>query len=143
MAIPGRAGRVPGNRSPVRVDGLTEAKERLRFLPDEFRFQVAETIDTGTAIMESEAHNRVPYKDGDLDRSIGRNIREDRLQASVGTPLPHGRFQELGTEHNAAQPWLYPAFLVGARFIRREMKEWAERAGQRVITRARRRRAPK
>lgn len=143
MATPGRAGRVPGNRAPVRVDGLTEAKAALALLPEEFRIQAAETIDVGTAIMESEARNRVPYDEGDLDRSIGRNVREDGLQASVGTPLPHGRFQELGTEHNPAQPWLYPAFRVGARFIRREMKEWTARVGRKVSVRARRRKVAK
>jgi len=132
MAIPG----VRGGNNPVRVDGLTEAKAALAFLPEAFRQVAAETIDTGTAIMESEAHNRVPYDEGDLDASIGRNVREDGLQASVGASDIAARFTELGTVDTPAQPWLRPAFRTGARFIRREMKDWTEKAGQRVRVRA-------
>lgn len=138
MAIPGRAGRMQA----VRIDGLTEAKAALAFLPEAFRLVAAETIDTGTAIMESEAHNRVPYDHGDLDRSIGRNVREDGLQASVGAGDIAAKYTELGTEHMAAQPWLYPAYRTGVRFIRRAMKGWSEEAGQKVRVRSKRRKRP-
>lgn len=132
---------IPGVRrsNPVRVDGLTEAKAALAFLPEAFRQVAAETIDTGTAIIESEAHGNVPIDEGDLDRSIGRAIRDDGLQATVGAGDIAAKFTELGTEHMAAQPWLYPAYRTGVRFIRRAMKGWSEDAGQKVRVRSKRR----
>lgn len=135
MAIPGRAGRI----QPVRVDGLTEMKAALAFLPEAFRQVAAETIDTGTSVMEFEALKRVPYDEGDLFNSIGRNVREDGLQATVGAGDFKARFVELGTNDTPAQPYLYPAFRTGARFIRRRMRDWAAEAGEKVRFRTKRR----
>lgn len=126
----------------VSVDGLTELRGTLSDLPAAYRSVVAESIDTGSAIIESEAHGRVPIDEGDLDASIGRNVREDGLQAAVGSGLDYAPHVELGTENMPAQPWLYPSFLVGARFVRKAMRTWAAEAGRRVRfrTKGRRRR---
>jgi len=48
---------------------------------------------------------------GDLQRSIGYTIDETTLKSQVGTPLPYGKYLELGTRRGlAARPWLRPAF---------------------------------
>jgi HK97 gp10 family phage protein len=122
----------------VRVDGLTEAKRSLASLPEAFREAAAEAIDEGSEIIWREALRRVPYDEGDLYRSIQRNVREDGLQAAVGSDQLHARFVEFGTWKDPEQPWLYPAFRVGVRHIRRSMKEWAKKAGQKVRMRTRR-----
>jgi len=134
MAIPG----VKGSK-PVRVDGLTEAKAALAFLPEAFRQVAAETIDTGTAVMEFEALKRAPYDEGDLFESIGRNVRDDGLQATVGSDDFKAKWLELGTNDTPALPYLFPAFRTGARFIRARMRGWAEEAGSKVRFRSKRR----
>jgi HK97 gp10 family phage protein len=126
--IAGRA----GIRGAVRVDGLTEAKAAIANLPEAFREVAGASIRSGAAIMETEAHIRVPKDEGDLDRSIGTNVRNDGLQASVGAGDFKARYVELGTEDTPAQPYLFPAFKKGARFIRKEMRNWAKSAAQKV-----------
>lgn len=132
-----RSVRYHGARGPVQIDGLTELRAALDDLPEAFREEIRDAIDTGSAIIESEAHARVPYDEGDLDDSIGRNVRSDGLQAAVGSGLNYAPHVELGTSQAPAQPWLYPAYLVGARFVRRKMKEWGAAAGRKVRVRSR------
>jgi HK97 gp10 family phage protein len=116
----------------VRIDGLTEALAALRDLDPAFRAVAAASIRTGAGIIEDEAHSRVPKDEGDLDRSIGTNIREDGLQASVGAGDYKARYVEFGTEDTPSQPYLFPAFKRGARFVRKEMRTWAKEAVQKV-----------
>lgn len=120
----------------ARVDGLTEIDYKLRDLPGAFRRLAAEAIETGAAIMESEAKGRVPVDSGDLMNSIGTNIREDGLQAAVGSGLFYAAWVEVGTSDTPAQPYLYPAFLTGAKFVRRHMKGWVVRAARSKAARA-------
>ena len=127
------------SQKPFSVDGLTEAYAALDAIPEAVRDFLADIIDTGSAIIESEAHRRVPIDEGDLDRSIGRNVREDGLQAAVGSDLEYAPFVELGTAHAPAQPWLYPAYLAGARFIRRRTKDFEKETGMRLRVRSKRR----
>lgn len=133
----------------VRIDGLTEAKATLALLPESFREVAAESIDQGTDIMWSEAYSRAPVgsgKDrhpGQLKASIGRKVRADGLQASVGSGVVYAKFVELGTGDTPAIPFLYPAFRIGARVIRTEMRAWADEAGNRARFRTKRGRKAK
>lgn len=119
-------------RFSITVDGLTEVTGNLARLPEDFRAVVAETIDEGSAIIESETRARVPVDKGTMKLSLGRNVRSDGLQASVGFGDVKARFVEFATVDTPAQPSLWPAFRRGARYIRRQMRDWAARAGQRV-----------
>lgn len=128
----------------LRIDGLTEAKATLLALPESFREVVSEAIDTGSDIIWSEAYARVPVGSGrdphpgELKRSLGRNKRSDGLQASVGSGLVRAKFTEFGTNDTPAEPFLFPAFRVGARYIRSTMKGWGDEAGNRVKTKTKR-----
>jgi HK97 gp10 family phage protein len=119
----------------IRVDGLTEAKETVAALPQAFKDVAVKTIDEGTDIMWSEAFSRAPVghgKDvhpGKLKASIAKNVRDDGLQASVGSGVVYAKFVEFGTNDTPAEPFLYPAFRIGARYIRGAMKDWADDAG--------------
>lgn len=122
----------------IRIDGLTEAKETLNSLPQAFRDVASETIAEGADIIWSEAFARAPVGSGrdphpgELKRSIGKNIRSDGLQASVGSGLVRAKFTEFGTNDTPAEPFLYPAFRIGARFVRGKMRDWADEAGERA-----------
>ena len=62
-----------------------------------------------------------------------RNVRDDGLQASVGSGDKKARFVEFATNDTPAQPFLYPAFRVGAKYIRASMRNWAKNAAQSAI----------
>lgn len=120
-------------RASVRVDGLTEAKATLAALPEAFKEQVRESIDIGSRIILSEAGSRVPVLTGKLKQSLGRNVREDGLQAAVGSGDFKAKFVEFGTEDTPAEPFLFPAFRLGAKFVRGQMKNWAQKAQDAAI----------
>lgn len=127
----------------VRVDGLTEAKATLASLPAAFVEVVSESIDQGTDIMWSEAVSRAPVLTHKLQQSIGRNARPDGLQTAVGSGDPKARFVEFGTGDTPAEPFLFPAFRIGSRVIRSEMREWADDAGKLAKFKTKRGRKPK
>lgn len=116
----------------VRVDGLTEARASVAALPEAFKEVAREELDAGSRIILTEAGRRVPVRHGKLMASLGRNIRSDGLQISIGSGDKKAKFVEFATNDTPAQPFLFPAFKLGARFIRRQMRSWAEKAGERV-----------
>jgi len=128
----------------VRIDGLTEAKATLAALPAAFIEVASESIHDGTDIMWSEAEARAPVgpardpNQGKLKASIGKNTRGDGLQAAVGSSDPKAKFVEFGTNDTPAEPFLFPAFRIGSRVIRGQMRKWADEAGQRARFRTKR-----
>jgi HK97 gp10 family phage protein len=126
-------------RAAVTIDGLTEAKAALEFLPEAFRQEVALTIERGALIIAAEADARVPFDEGDLQASGDMHIRADGLQATVGYGSPYARWVEFSTEDTPAQPFLWPAFQLGARYVRKQMRTWGEAVARKVRTRTKRR----
>lgn len=123
----------------VRVDGLTKARDTVALLPEAFKAQVRESLEIGGNIILYEANARVPVGfgyagAGKLKASLGRNTREDGLQVAVGSGDPKAKFVEFPTNDTPAQPFLFPAFKLGARFVRASMRHWAKRARDMAIT---------
>lgn len=116
----------------VRVDGLTEARATVALLPESFKAVVREALEIGGNIILSETNRRVPIRFGTLKRSLGRNVRDDGLQVAVGFGDKKAQWVEFATNDTPAQPSLYPAFRLGARFIRASMKDWTDDAGNRA-----------
>lgn len=121
-----------GSKANVRVDGLTEARATIALLPQAFRDVVSENLEIASRIILSEAGSRVPVRQGTLKRSLGRNVRADGLQVAIGSGDKKARFVEFATNDTPAQPFLYPAFRLGSRFIRGAMKNWTDDAGNRA-----------
>lgn len=134
MATVGRAARLQS----VSITGLREAKEALGAIPEAMRFEVALTIRQGAGIIEADYRRRIRKRTGETAQSIGMNVREDGLQAAVGAGDPVARFLELGTFRTRRYPALYPAFLRGARHVRRQMRGWVPATGNRVRFKTRR-----
>lgn len=130
-------------RVSVRVDGLTKARETVALLPQAFKDAVVDAIEVGSRIILLEAFRRVPVRYGKLQASLGRNVRSDGLQASVGSGDKKARFVEFSTNDTPAQPFLYPAFRAGAKYIRGSMRRWAEEAGMQAKFKTKRGRRPK
>lgn len=116
----------------VRVDGLTEARATTAALPEAFKAVVREALEIGGNIILFETNRRVPVRHGKLKASLGRNVREDGLQVSVGFGDKKAQWVEFATNDTPAQPSLFPAFKLGARFIRRSMRDWTDDAGNRA-----------
>lgn len=127
-----------------RIDGLTEVNAALAALPEAFREVVAQTFEVGGVIIEGEADARVPVDEGDLKASLGRNTREDGLQVTVGSGDPKARWVEFSTIDTPAQPFLWPGFRIGARFVRKQMRlSWVSDAARKLRLRTKRFRKPR
>lgn len=128
----------------VRVDGLTEARATFDALPQAFRDVTAEVIQEGADIIFNEAYRRVPVGSGrdphpgELRNSLGENVRADGLQAAIGSGLYRAKFTEFGTNDTPAEPFLFPAFRIGATYVRRLVRELADEAGVRARFRTKR-----
>lgn len=136
--------RLRGNKKGYYVDGLTQAKKALASLPEAFREVAAKSIAAGSQIILTEALSRAPVgweelREGHvrLKGSIGREVRPDGLQAAVGSGDFTAKWVEFGTKKNAAKPFLYPAYRLGARYVRKAMRGWAKAAGEKVRARQR------
>jgi len=116
-------------RSSVTIDGLDEAQATVQALPEAFKDQVRDAIDVGSRIILTEAVRRVPVRTGALKSSLSRSVRGDGQEAIVASNDFKSKFIEFGTNDTPAQPFLFPAFRLGARYIRRSMRDWAEDAG--------------
>lgn len=81
----------------------------LKRLPSRVRSEVADEVEAATAKVERDAERRVPVDSGDLKRSIRRRIEDGGLTGVVEASEFYGRFQEYGTRHHAAQPFMRPA----------------------------------
>lgn len=122
----------------VSVEGLEEAKDAFASMPEAFRDEVIPTLAAGGEIIEAEAKRRVPVAEGDLERSITTETSEQGLNVSVGSPLFYAKFPEFGTSTAPARPWLYPAFRLGAKYVRKQMRVWAAAATKKVRFRTKR-----
>jgi HK97 gp10 family phage protein len=112
----GRAGRV------VQFEGLEEAREAIAALPDNVAAVLTAYIREGAALIESEAKRRVPKRERALERSINTTFSRGGLRATIGSELLYARFVELGTKRSKRKRYLYPAFMAGARLVRRRLR---------------------
>lgn len=120
-------------RASVRVDGLTKARATVALLPEAFKTAVRGALEVGGNIILSETNARVPVRFGKMKASLGRNVREDGLQVAVGFGDPKAKFVEFATNDTPAQPSLFPAFKLGARYVRASMRHWAKQARDMAI----------
>lgn len=119
----------------IRVDGLTETKAALAYIPDAVKEVFAERIRIIAGNIEQRAKARVRRRSGATADSITTVVREDGLQATVGTPMPHAKFLEFGTVHSRKRPFLYPAFRTSVRDFRKDAKA----AGEKIKSKVKRR----
>jgi HK97 gp10 family phage protein len=70
--------------------------------------RVERAVEVQAREVEARAHRDVPVRTGRLKGTIatsGKGLRK-RVKAGARLPRPYARFQEFGTKHHAAQPFL-------------------------------------
>lgn len=130
-------------RLSARIDGLDEAKATAQAFPEAMKGEIADAIDVGSAIILTEANRRVPVLSGALKRSGSRSVRGDGMEAIVGYTDFKAKWIEFGTNDTPAEPFLFPGFRAGARYIRKVLRTAAEEAGGKARFRTRRKKAKK
>jgi HK97 gp10 family phage protein len=140
-------------RITVTVRGVPEVQRALESLPDAVRREAAMQVLTEAAEpIAAAARSRAPVRTGKLRDSIvvsatakGLAIRGsvagDAATVFVGSTSSLAHFQEYGTAHHGAQPFMRPAFdaqgQAAARTIERELLGRLMAAARRARVRTR------
>lgn len=116
----------------VRLDFLDETRATLRALPEVTSGILGIYIRDAAQQIEQEAKQRAPRgRTGDLQASIGTEVRSDGLEVRVGSGAFYAKFVELGTVNASAKPFLFPAYKKGARVLRKRVRGLATDIGRR------------
>lgn len=98
--------------SSVEVVGLAEAKAKLgELLPNQMRATERSALRAGGALLRKRIQARAPVRTGHLKaKGVFVSTRASGSEASVSVGVDYvGRFNELGTVHMAARPFMRPA----------------------------------
>lgn len=135
-------------RTTVKVHGLRELQRALKQMPKAVAGNVlAKTLSEAGEPFARRATALAPVLTGALKASIvvGR-AKKTRTSATVAIgpgPHPQGVFQEFGTAHHAAQPFMRPAWDAHKHRaldeIVRALRERIERTAAQLARRAKRR----
>lgn len=93
------------------LDGIEEVLAELKEIGDEAEGAVERALDEAGKLIQEDASQRAPRKTGFLAGHIEREMDPKMLAIRVGPSKDawYGKFPELGTKHQAAQPFLRPA----------------------------------
>lgn len=93
---------------PERVEIRINERELRKFLRGK---DMKAALTVLAQIAETSAKSHAPVDTGNLRRSITHEVEVGRLyaEARIGTNVRYAIFQELGTRHHPAQPFLRPA----------------------------------
>ncbi len=102
-------------RTTVRVHGLRELQKSLAELPKAVRGEVlADVLLKAARPFQGHAQQLAPVRTGRLKASIGAAVEKRSstyAQVAIGPgEPPHGFWQEFGTAHHGAQPFMRPAW---------------------------------
>lgn len=93
------------------LDGIEEVLAELKEIGDRAEGAVEKALDEAGKLVQEDASQRAPRKTGFLASEIVREVDVDKLDVRIGPSKAawYGKFPELGTKHQAAQPFLRPA----------------------------------
>ena len=76
---------------------------------DNIKAALLRGLETCGLVAEGYAKKLAPVDTGNLRNSITHAVDEEEPEAYIGTNVEYAPYQELGTIHMAAQPFLKPA----------------------------------
>lgn len=133
-------------RTTVRVHGLRELQRSLQQLPKAVRGGVLEEVLIEAAkSFRDQAEQLAPARTGRLKESITVAVEKSTstyAEVAIGPRenTIHGFFQEFGTAHHGAQPFMRPAWdsnkRTALRAIARELRERITKAAERLARHA-------
>lgn len=108
------------SRRSAGLRGVNNLRKLLRRLPDEVSADVRKEIEESAQLIEYDAKVLVHKDRGDLAASISYKLGRDGLSAQIGFSSRWKRlwraagwrafFEEFGTSHQRAHPFLFPAW---------------------------------
>lgn len=109
-------------RVRVKSSGQSRLRRQLRRLPKDMTAEIKTEMDAAGKALRDEIVAKAPKDQGDLAQAAHYRVSNDGLGVSVGFSTKSGflrkwkaggfvaLFQEYGTRHHAAQPFIRPAW---------------------------------
>ena len=101
-------------------------KDNSKEVSDKIKAALLRAMETCGLVAEGYAKKLAPVDTGNLRNSITHTVDEEEPAAYIGTNVEYAPYQELGTIHMAAQPFLKPAVAANAntyrKIIEKELK---------------------
>ena len=86
-----------------------EINDNSKEVSDNIKAALLRGLETCGLVAEGYAKKLAPVDTGNLRNSITHTVDEEEPAAYIGTNVEYAPYQELGTIHMAAQPFLKPA----------------------------------
>lgn len=106
-------------KGEIEIKGLRDLEAQLKFLPNRVRLNIGRrALKAGAQPILQRAKMNAPRRTGTLQSSLrvklGRSRRPQSLLVTIGTrkesDMFYAAFNEFGTGHQPARPFLRPAF---------------------------------
>ena len=104
----------------MQITGARTLRRTLARAPEEVRAETVAAVGAGAGLIEAQMLVNVPRDSGDLASVIATKFARDRMSAKIGAGVRGKRdqrkagwrahFVEFGTQTQAAQPFVNPAF---------------------------------
>ena len=111
--------------------GVSKLRRKLRRMPEAVQAPVKRAIAAAAEELRFEMLKRVPVRYGDLAGGIEVKLSRDKLAATVGVGAKttrarrevgwRAKFEEFGTIHTPAHPFVFPALKAMAPSIRKDI----------------------
>lgn len=105
----------------IKFEGIAKLNKGLKKRMD--MSAVKDTVKLNGSEMQKKAQRNAPVDTGTLKRSIGIDISDGGMTATVEPTAEYAPYVELGTRFMEAQPFLKPAFEGQKKQFEKDLKE--------------------
>lgn len=105
----------------IKFEGIAKLNKGLKKRMD--MSAVKDTVKLNGSEMQKKAQRNAPVDTGTLKRSIGIDISDGGMTATVEPTAEYAPYVELGTRFMEAQPFLKPAFEEQKKQFEKDLKE--------------------
>jgi HK97 gp10 family phage protein len=114
--------------SLAHVSGVSELHEAVQQLSSQLNQHLPAMVQQAAQLIEADIQMRMPQDSGALKRAVQHTVTRQSLQATaevfIADSAPGGAhhyavFQEYGTQHLPAQPFMRPAVLAARQPVQR------------------------
>lgn len=111
--------------SGIKVTGLKELQKKLKdnVTMDDVKHVVRKNGSDLQGVMQDNADFKKGYQTGTTKQSIGLEIKDDGMTASVGPETEYSPYLEYGTRFMEAQPFVKPSLDVQTAKFKRDMQK--------------------
>ena len=100
-----------------------EVHDNSKEVSEDIKAALRRGLETCGLVAEGYAKKLAPVDTGNLRNSITHTVDEEEAAAYVGTNVEYAPYQELGTIHMKAQPFLKPAVAANANKYRKIIED--------------------